>query len=73
MMNQPQIGRVLNKLEQFLMTLEPRMFVPHDTVSMNKYETSTRYDALPQGVEFTPAVKGESWGKELSYCWFDGT
>lgn len=73
MMNQPQIGRVLNKLEQFLAELEPRMFVAQDTVAMNKYETSVRYDAIPQDAQFTPAIKGESWGKELSYCWFDGT
>ncbi len=73
MMNQPQIGRVLNKLDMFLNELEPMMFIPHETVSMNKYETSVRYDAIPQDAVFTPAIQGESWGKELSYCWFDGT
>ncbi len=73
MMNAPQIGRVLNKLEMFLTVLEPRMFVKQDTVAMNKYETDIRYDALPADAVLTPAVNGESWGKELGYCWFDGT
>ncbi len=73
MMHEKQIGRALNKLEQLLMTLEPRMFEKHDTVPMVKYETSVRYNALPEDAEFTPANKGDVWGKELGYCWFDGT
>ncbi len=72
MMNQPQINRVCHKLERFLLTLENRMFVKHETVPMSKYETSVRYDAMPQDAEFTPAQKGDTWGKELGYCWFDG-
>ncbi len=73
MMNQPQIDRVLTKLDALLGELEPRMFIPHDIVAMNKYETDIRYDALPADAVLTPAVKGEAWGKELGYCWFDGT
>ncbi len=72
MLNQPQIDRVLNKLEEFERVLEPMMFIKHDSVPMMKFETKTRFDALPQDAQLSPAVNGDRWGEELSYCWFDG-
>lgn len=72
MLNQPQIARMLSKLKQLELSLDPYVFEKQDEVAMEGYETSELLYSAPENVEYKPFKAGDKWGGERRYCWFKG-
>lgn len=72
MLNQPQIDRMLQKLERFEHTLELYFFKKVAEVEMSACPCDGRYHEIPSGDLFQPVEKGWQWGGEGVYCWFQG-
>jgi alpha-mannosidase len=65
---------MLGKLIRLENTLEPYVFTRVAELEMKKFETLNQYHSVPDnGESFTKVRKGDTWGKEGSYCWFKGT
>ncbi len=73
MLNEPQIARMLSKLEQLEKTLDPFIFQKQGSLTMKKYETTDQLDAPPADSLYVDAAPGDVWGGERSYCWFQGS
>lgn len=72
MLNQPQIGRMLKKLERFEHTLEHYYFETVGEMAMRAYSTDGSHHEIPADSLFQPVEKGWQWGGEGAYCWFKG-
>ena len=72
MLNNAQVERMLSKLRQLEITLEPYVFQRQDELSVQKCPTAKELFAPPQE-GWTDVVPGEIWGGERTYCWFRGT
>ncbi|WMJ24063.1 glycoside hydrolase family 38 C-terminal domain-containing protein [Paludicola sp. MB14-C6] len=74
MLNNAQIERMLAKLKQLELTLEPYVFTKRDTLNLKKYETKDHLYSVPSDDSlFTEVTKGDVWGAERHYCWFKGS
>ena len=72
MLNNKQIERFLSKMESFIDRMEPHIFVKvGELENVEKCHVTERYHKEPE-LPFTPAVKGEYWEGEGTYCWFRG-
>ncbi len=72
MLNNKQIERFLSKMESFIERMEPHIFVKvGELENVEKCHVTERYHKEPD-LPFTPAVKGEYWEGEGTYCWFRG-
>lgn len=72
MLNNPQIERMIRKLERFADNIEPWIFE-----KVGEWENASfchvdrQYHTIPD-LPFEPAVKGLKWEGESTYCWFRG-
>lgn len=72
MLNDVQIKRFLGKMESFIERMEPHIFVKvGELENVTKCHVDKRYNKAPD-LPFVPAVKGEEWEGEGTYCWFKG-
>ena len=72
MLNDVQIKRFLGKMESFIERMEPHIFVKvGELENVTKCHVDKRYNKAPD-LPFDPAVKGEEWEGEGTYCWFKG-
>lgn len=73
MLNNPQIKRMLDKLTQLAITLEPYVFEKQDCLTVKKYQTKEQLYSPPADTSLYSEVKsGDIWGEERAYCWFSG-
>ena len=72
MLNEPQIGKLLGKIERFSALIEPMIFNKHDEVSFCAYLTKERLHNIPDDSCFEPVEKGYVWYGKDAYCWFKG-
>ena len=61
MLNEPQIGKLLGKIERFSALIEPMIFNKHDEVSFSAYLTKERLHNIPDDSCFEPVEKGYVW------------
>lgn len=74
MLNEAQIKRMLDKLAQLELTLEPYVFSKEDTLTVKKYETKGHLYQVPQDNSlYSDVISGDTWGAERTYCWFKGS
>lgn len=74
MLNEPQIKRMLEKLQQLEITLEPYVFQKQDELSLKKYETTEKLNSIPADASlYTSISRGDTWGQELGNCWLKGS
>ena len=72
MLNEKQIERFLAKMESFIERMEPHIFIKGGELeNVEKCHVDKRYHKMPE-LPFTPALKGEYWEGEGTYCWFRG-
>ena len=70
MLNEPQINRMLLKLERFATQLEPHIFEKKSELENVEYfHTDRQYHTIPE-TGFVPIQKGMKWSGEGTYCWF---
>ena len=73
MLNQPQIDRLIRKMDRFADMLEPHIFVKADSISEMEYcHVDKRYHAVPD-LPFAKAEEGMTWQGNATYCWFRGS
>lgn len=73
MLNNKQIERFLGKMGSFIERMEPHIFVKvGELENVEKCHVNERYHKEPD-MPFSPAVKGEYWEGEGTYCWFRGS
>ncbi len=73
MLNNAQIQRMLAKLSQLELTLEPYVFTKRDTLTVKGFETKEHLYEIPTNDSlYSNVAKGDMWGCEHSYCWFKG-
>ncbi len=71
MLNNPQIDKMLSKLERFKDQIEPHIFEKQCELENAEffYAGTKQYHTIPE-TGFAPAEKGMKWSGESSYCWF---
>ncbi len=72
MLNNPQISKLIGKIERFKDLIEPMIFEKVDEVDFSAFVTSDRLHDIPSDDNFTPVEKGFSWYGKDSYCWYKG-
>lgn len=73
MLNDAQIKRMLAKLSQLELTLEPYIFSKQGTLTVKKHETKEHLYNVPDvTMPYEDVNHGDVWGAERSYCWFKG-
>ena len=72
MLNEPQISKLIKKLERFSKQLEPHIFEKIAELDDTEYFHAgvTQYHRIPENVEWKKAEKGMTWTGESTYCWF---
>ena len=70
MLNEPQIKKMLSKLERFANRLEPHIFEKQcELKDVEFFHADRQYHTVPE-TGFAPAEKGMKWSGEGTYCWF---
>lgn len=70
MLNEPQIKKMLSKLERFANQLEPHIFEKQcELCNVEFFHADKQYHNVPEA-GFAPAEKGMKWSGEGTYCWF---
>ncbi len=73
MLNEPQIKKMLSKLNRFANRIEPHIFEKKDELTgVEFFHTDKQLHAIPD-TGFAPAEKGMKWSGESTYCWFKST
>ena len=73
MLNTAQIERMLSKLKQLELTMDAYIFTKQDSITVKKFETKDQlYHAPKDKTAYKSVAKGDTWGEERSYCWFNG-
>ncbi len=72
MLNEPQIEKLLGKIERFALLLEPMIFEKQREMDFSAFHTKDRLHKIPEDSLFTPVEKGYEWYGKESYCWFKG-
>ncbi len=72
MLNNPQISKLIGKIERFKDLIEPMIFEKVDEVDFSAFVTSDRLHDIPSDDKFTPVEKGFTWYGKDSYCWYKG-
>lgn len=71
MLNNPQIERMLSKLRQLELSLEPYVFQKQSELSVESFQTEEQlYTAPADKSKYSPVKPGDKWGGERCYCWF---
>ncbi len=72
MLNEPQISKLIKKLERFSKQLEPHIFEKIAELDDTEYFHAgvTQHHKVPENVEWKKAEKGMTWTGESTYCWF---
>lgn len=70
MLNEPQIKKMLSKLERFANRLEPHIFEKQcELKDVEFFHADRQYHTVPE-TGFAPAENGFKWSGEGTYCWF---
>ena len=72
MLNQPQIRKMIGKIERLENTLYERIFTPVDTVDFAFLQTADWLTTAPND-GYRAIARGEKWGGEGMYGWFRTT
>lgn len=72
MLNEPQIGKLLGKIERFADLLEPMIFEKQAEMDFSAFLTKERLHSIPDDSNFSAISKGDTWYGKDSYCWFKG-
>lgn len=72
MLNNPQIDRMLSKIDRFSVTLEPMIFEKVGEAEFSAFLTDKQYHSIPDESCFAPVEKGWTWYGKDKYCWFKG-
>ena len=72
MLNNPQISKLIGKIERFKDLIEPMIFEKVDEVDFSAFVTSDRLHDIPSDDKFSPIEKGFTWYGKDSYCWYKG-
>jgi alpha-mannosidase len=59
-------------MERFASTLEDRLFIKVDEVSMSRLDVSERRHAMPNPDQAQPFAPGCAWGEERAWLWLFG-
>lgn len=70
MLNEPQIGKLLSKINRFLTTIEPMIFETKDTVDFSQFVTKDRLHEIPDESKFSPVERGSTWYGKDAYSWY---
>lgn len=70
MLNEPQIKKLLGKIERFTTHLEPLIFNKESEVEFSFYPTKERLHTIPAESLFAPIEKGTIWYGKDTYGWF---
>ena len=73
MLNNPQIERMLTKIDRFSAILEPMIFEKVGEVDFKAFVTDKQYHSIPDDSNFSEIKKGDTWYGENKYCWFKGS
>lgn len=73
MLNNPQIERMLAKIDRFSAILEPMIFEKVGEVDFKAFVTDKQYHSIPDDSNFSEMKKGDTWYGENKYCWFKGS
>ncbi len=73
MLNEPQITKLLKKIERFQTTIEPMIFEKHDTIDFKQFVTKDRLHDIPDDSKFTAVERGSTWYGKDSYSWYKST
>lgn len=70
MLNEPQIKRMISKLNRFATQLEPHIFEKRcELENVEFFHADKQYHTVPED-GFAPATNGMKWSGEGTYCWF---
>lgn len=72
MLNNPQISKLIGKIERFKDLIEPMIFEKQAEIEFSAFCTQDRLHEIPTGEKFIPVDKGYVWYGKDSYCWFKG-
>jgi len=72
MLNNPQIDRMLSKIDRFSVTLEPMIFEKVGEAEFSAFVTDEQYHSIPDDSCFSHVDKGWTWYGRDKYCWFKG-
>ncbi len=72
MLNEPQIKKLLGKIERFSRLLEPMIFEKQAEVSFSAFLTKDRLHKIPDDSLFAPVEPGWTWYGKDAYCWYKG-
>lgn len=72
MLNEPQIKKLLGKIERFATLVEPMIFEKQGEIECSAFLTKDRLHDIPADDKFSPVEKGYVWYGKDSYCWFKG-
>ena len=72
MLNNPQISKLIGKIERFKDLIEPMIFEKVDEVDFSAFVTPDRLHDIPSDDKFSPVEKGFTWYGKDSYCWYKG-
>lgn len=72
MLNEPQIKKLIGKLELFATLVEPMIFEKQGEIECSAFLTQDRLHDIPAADKFSPVEKGYTWFGKDSYCWFKG-
>ena len=73
MLNEPQIKKVLSKMDRFAQSIEPYIFEKvGELADVCMLHVDRQYHSIPQ-LEFSRAEIGDEWSGEGTYCWFKGS
>ena len=72
LLNEPQIKKLIGKLELFATLVEPMIFEKQGEIECSAFLTQDRLHDIPAADKFSPVEKGYTWFGKDSYCWFKG-
>lgn len=73
MLNEPQIGKIIGKMNVLAKVLEPHIFDSKDEIDFKAYKTEESLYSCPDSSLFSEIKRGDSWYGKNSYLWLSTT
>ncbi len=70
MLNEPQIGKLIDKIGRFTELLEPMIFETQATIDFAQYVTKDRLHEIPDDSLFSAVERGSTWYGKDAYSWY---
>lgn len=70
MLNEPQIGKLIDKIGRFTELLEPMIFETQETIDFTQYVTKDRLHEIPDDSLFSTVERGATWYGKDAYSWY---